>query len=645
MRLWIIKGSDFVEALKRAFQDHDEAKLEYLMREFSIADDGVTKRQKFKFCDAAWNREIASPGDKGAHDRSLESRAPLARARGRKSKAALLLLWIFSLPPGELFASDGRSSAAPKRPAEAPPRLGYFGLFPAEHFRIATGACTDCPAPRQALWYFEHEVIAVPKKEFSAAGLASNTAGYESILEKMKEPLAQGHLSNPSLIWLGSPELISNVTLSPDEKTLQRPNGEQVPFSLTEKIPTNRSYYDASSMEFFRQRSLRLRGAARMQNGAPHFVARTIWPEDFRLDTDRLTPRSLAGGESVSGLITRQGGGARSSFETRLLWERADLKDRTWAGLPVLGMVLSGAQGDDDESQAGHLAVTTGKVGARGEMADWLVNNFYNLDEVSEKGIIASMLPLDNYLADLNSGQSYYRPVYMLVVVLKNSRTASRFQAAIQPLYNHFYRHDFSYHHSKINCTGISIDTLRALGWQIPRKGPTGYVKAAAAFAYLSVTDRSFASGKKMLDYLSEEQTRLFPRAAFETAAEDLLEMLDGRSDRPLTDYERMLRDDAVAVLFVRIPQIPSSRAFGTYPIGSFDEYRKRVPADRSQWKIVPVDARPFPDHLREPLPAESRASAWEFWTLSSIVLAILGVGGRWMRRSRLAGGKFLLNC
>jgi len=273
----------------------------------------------------------------------------------------------------------------------------------------------------------------------------------------------------------------------------------------------------------------------------------------------------------------------------------------------------------------------TGRVGAKGEIADWMVNNFYNLDEVSEKGIIASMLPLDNYLMDLSSGQSYYRPTYLLVAVLKDTRAASRFQAAIQPLYNHFYRHDFLYHHSKVNCTGISLDTLRAIGWKIPHKGATSYLKATAAFAYLSVTDRSLASGNKMFDYLSEEQTRLFPRAAFEVASEDLLAILNGRaarSDNGLTDYERALRDDAVAVLFIRIPQIPSSRSFGTYPVASYDEYRSRAPAKRSQWKIVPVDPGPFPDELREALSAEGHAIISSVTAIAMVGLSLLGIAG-----------------
>ena len=60
MSLWIIKGSDFVDALKRAFQEHDEANLNYLMTEFNVADYGVTKRQKIRFIDGPWSQEIAT---------------------------------------------------------------------------------------------------------------------------------------------------------------------------------------------------------------------------------------------------------------------------------------------------------------------------------------------------------------------------------------------------------------------------------------------------------------------------------------------------------------------------------------------------------------------------------------------------------
>ena len=135
--------------------------------------------------------------------------------------------------------------------------------------------------------------------------------------------------------------------------------------------------------------------------------------------------------------------------------------------------MLSGAQGDDDEAHGGHFAVATGTVGPDGGWADWTVNNFYTLDAVSEKGIVAARVPMDNYLMDLNSGQSWYRPVYVLTLVLKQDRAARRYQEAIEPVYDRFYRHEFLYHHSAANCSGISMDALRGIGWEIPRRGPT----------------------------------------------------------------------------------------------------------------------------------------------------------------------------
>ncbi|MBK8019037.1 MAG: hypothetical protein IPK20_21670 [Betaproteobacteria bacterium] len=88
--------------------------------------------------------------------------------------------------------------------------------------------------------------------------------------------------------------------------------------------------------------------------------------------------------------------------------------------------------------------------------------------------------------------------------------------------------------------------------------------------------------------------------------------------------------------MFVRIPQIPSSRAMGSFPVGSFDAYMARVPSDRKDWKIVPVDARAFPDKIRDRPPVQP--------VLSDSMLGVLVVGGLllttatpvvWWRRRR----------
>ena len=79
-----------------------------------------------------------------------------------------------------------------------------------------------------------------------------------------------------------------------------------------------------------------------------------------------------------------------------------------------------------------------------------------------------------------------------------------------------------------------------------------------------------------------------------------MLALAQGRAARQLTDFEKQLGKDIEALVFVRIPQIPSSRAYGLSPVASFSEYLTQAPEDQSKWKIVPTEPRPFPNSLRE---------------------------------------------
>lgn len=481
---------------------------------------------------------------------------------------------------------------------------GHIGLYEANRFRIVDGACADCATPRQALWYFRGDLVAIPKERQQPEDLASHLPVREDV-EQWLAGRKLGHGNTPFLVWLGAPDVLAGATLTPDGSHVQVEEGSApLRFDVVARIASNRSYYDTSSVAFLSQRKLRMRG--RMQLDAadgPRFVARTVWPEDFRIDYAALTARPLAAGETLGTLIEAESGGARSPFAARVVWERTPGAARSLEQGAVLGLMLNGAQGDDDEAHGGHFAVVTGRHETGGRIDEWLVNNFYNLGTVSEKGIIASMLPMDNYLADLNSGQSWYRPSYMLVAVLKDERAAVRYQSAIARVYDRFYRHHVEYDHANANCAGISVQTLTGLGWKVPELGPTSSTKAYAGYFYSSATDLSFASGRKTYEYLLAERSRLYPRTAFETAGTHLLDLLTHPAGAR-TAFERMLAEDVAAVVFVRIPQLPSSRAFGTFPVGSFDDYMARVPSDRAKWKIVPVDARPFPDELRD-RPAE----------------------------------------
>lgn len=504
-----------------------------------------------------------------------------------------------------------------------------LGLYDGGQFRYGDGRCSGC-APRQALWYFQQEGLALPRQP------------------DRSDTVAPSGSALPDLVWLGAPQLVPRATLAPSGQALQVAGAAPLAMQLAPRIASNRSWFDASTLDFFRKREVRVRGSLRDIAGQPSFEARTIWPRDFVIDAAPLRRQPLTAGDTLAGFVRHENGGARSPYSTRLIWERqpgaananananANAAQRDWRDKPVLAIVLNGAQGDDDEAYGGHFAVATGRIGQQGEWADWMVNNFYNLDSYSEKGVIAAMVPMDNYLMDLNSGQQYYRPATMLVAVLRDARTAQAYQSSMQDTFRRFYRHDFSYRHAAANCAGISMDVFRALGWQVPEQGPTSRLKAIAAYGYKAAKDLSLASGNKAYDYFTEEQTRLYPAVAFAALGQDLLKLLEGGAPgRALSAYERQLQADVEALVLVRIPQVPSSRAFGSAPVFSIGEYMARAPQDEAQWQIVPVPPRPFPAELREgpalavesPLPVPA--------PVGGLLLGVVGAGAGWHWRRR----------
>ncbi len=540
-------------------------------------------------------------------------------------RSRFLVMFFFFAAAGAVAALGGVRNALD---------AAHLGLYDGAQFRLVEGACSDCQTIPQALWYFRGEVIAVPRA--AAAGFTRSRTAQDDVRE-WAQSHPDGDGSRPPLLWIGSPQVVDGARLLDGGQALLGADGSRLGFSLTKKIDSNRSYFDASSARHFSGRRLKLRG--RME--ADRFVARTIWPADYNLDFSRLPYQPLDAGETLAALVRADGGGARSPFAARVLWERDPGAMRNWAGKPALAVMLNGAQGDDDEAHGGHFAVVTGAFGQAGEWGDWLVNNFYTLDSVSEKGIIAATLTMDNYLADLNSGQSWYRPSYLLIAVLKQERAAAIYQQAIGRVYNHFYRHDFAYQHSTANCTGISMQTLRSLGWNIRGQGPTSRAKAVVALPYTAIKELSIESGRQDYDYLVTEQTDLFPFAAFDAAGRDLLGRIAGGGPSG-TRYESMLRDDIEAVIFVRIPQFPSSRAFGQAPVLSIDEYNDRVPSDKSQWKIIPVAPRPFPADMKDADAPRDRSlpSLYAMYAYG-MVIALCGIGIWRYRvgRHRTAGG------
>jgi hypothetical protein len=478
---------------------------------------------------------------------------------------------------------------------------GYLGLYEIGNFFLTTGrdALSLGGVIPQALWYFQDETIAIARTGLPVAGFARDADAIEDVMSWAERTAIGMPLEYPSLIWIAAPEMIRRARLAAHGTRIEA-NGDAWNFAVAPKIPLNRSYYDDTSIAFLEQQTLTVRGA--LEEGT--FVARTIWPETFRLD-ERAPPRQIeATPQGIRMLIREEpAGGARRPFAAETLWERETgaVATRRWEGKPILAAMLNGAQGDDDEAHGGHFAMVTGRVGHNGAIGDWLANNFYTLDTFSEKGIDAAVVPLDNYLADLNSGQAWYRPSYLIVAVLSNERAASRVQGALCRVYNQFYRHQLVYDHATMNCASISIDVLRAIGWDVRLQGPTSRLLASLGLPYFALRDRSLAKAAKTFDYLTEDRTRLFPAIAFEEIGADLLRLARGELARRASAFESLLAADIEALVFLRVPQLPSSRAWGDAPIVSVGEYTARVPSDPALAKIVPVPARPFPASLRDP--------------------------------------------
>jgi len=432
---------------------------------------------------------------------------------------------------------------------------------PAQWQAVRADAVADRLSPA-AHWYFASEWIAL-----------------DSTLQR----------STP--FWLAAPLRLRQQQLQLAPLALQAPGSDDtIPLALVPPLSSNPVYVNHDTLLYLSQRPLRVRA----EPIGEQLRARTLWPEDWRLDTD-ATPllgdwRQLIGcGEA----------GAQQPFRCQALWQRAS--DQRSVPRWVLGFMLNGAQGDDDEAHAGHYALVLGRWREDGDIADWLVANFYNPDVVSEKGILPALVPMDNYLADLNSGQQQYRPSWLVACAFADETIASAVYTQLLATLERVYDHRLHYQHTDLNCTGLCMDALRAAGIRVPMGGPSSRLLAPILYASTLLRDRSPTEARKAIRYLLAEKTRLMPWLAFEASVTYLLSLLTGSAGDVVdnrTVVERALVNQATALYGMHFPQLPSARPWGREPAFSLFDYQNRVPKKRANWKIIPVPARAFPAAL-----------------------------------------------
>ena len=502
-----------------------------------------------------------------------------------------------------------------------------FGLDDASAFAEVSGEASAPAAGPQAAWYFAGECVAVPRGG-GASFSTDRRPMHDLRLWSDAHPFAPRAL--PPLVWLGATGVVRNALLAPDARSYGA-DGVTAPLRFVARLPSNRSWFDATSAAFFAAGPVQLRGTR--EDDA--LLVRALWPQSWRLGPRAAAPAPLP--DAVRpGLALRARiqatPAAALAFEATSLWQRRP--GSGWAGKAVLAFIVNGAQGDDDEAHGGHFSIATGRIADDGDIGSWLVNSFYSLDVVSEKGILAAPVPLDRYQGDLNSGQSWYRPSWALVAVLDDERAAVRVQAALGRLYRHFWRGQQPYYHPTDNCTSLAVDTLRALGLDVPRYGASGRFKAWAALPTVALQERRWQAGKLAFDYLVTERTRLLPALALEAVFEALLGLAQ-RKTAPEGVLGRELAEDLDALAWLALPQFPSSRAWGGPPVASLAEYHASMPADPAQRQIIPLPPRHLPDALRDDdlLPAlphpSDNAVRWLAVAPLAVVAAMLALRGR----------------
>ncbi len=487
---------------------------------------------------------------------------------------------------------------------------------------LMTGDCRVCPLLPQSKWYFAGEWLAISneKAETDAAVMLPDWLADAPMIE------------SPPPVWLGQPQVIENVQLNPANQQIRWPNDLRLNWQLADKIPQNKSYWNASTDVFFAGKTVRMRGET--IDGV--FTAETIWPLDFKIQSQTL--QSLTDEETIENWVRNDQGGVSQPHHDQLIWQRHNNAAATAAGKPVLAIMLNGAQGDDHEALAGHFALVTGKFNHDGQYHNWLVNNYYSLDVVSEKGIIAGLTPIDKYLADVNSGQNYYRPSYMLVATLNDAAPVKQIQQSMNQIMQHFYRHSFQYQHASMNCTGISLDALKALGWHVPERGNNGLLMAVGAYFYTLFSEADFAAARQIYDYLMTETSRLLPAVAFETLSRDIIELANNHSNRRLSEFEQQLADNLDVLWLVRIPQIPSSRAMGDAPVFSFTEYVDTAPANRDDWVSIQLPPQNLPKSLQTTTPVNPTPFVvpWPVMAIfAGILLGLIALLRYWYQQRR----------
>ena len=141
-----------------------------------------------------------------------QGESPMSKPGFLRTATANVLLWLSALGAANSAPSAASGKAEPAvRPALA---AGSLGLFPVADFRLVPGTCADCATPKEALWYFQDDLVAVPLPGAKIAGFAGGVPAQEDVRRWYAVAGPEELQARPPLVGFGGAGL-TPVSLSP----------------------------------------------------------------------------------------------------------------------------------------------------------------------------------------------------------------------------------------------------------------------------------------------------------------------------------------------------------------------------------------------------------------------------------------------
>ena len=516
--------------------------------------------------------------------------------------------------PRDAHAAATRRRLRSPRPSRPAPRSASIR---ASDFRLTDGRCRDCPTIRQALWYFRARDDR--RAEAGTAGRvvrARRDARPTICARGSPRASPDAPPEYPPLVWVAAPHVVAGARLSADATALDMRRGTLRASLVAEDRAQSLLFRRARRPQFFAQRT---RQGARHGSTTARSSCARCGPRTSG-STARRRAQPLAAGPAADARAARAHArrARRRRAEPLRRVDAVAARSRRATPVPpgraVLGIMVNGAQGDDDEAharplRARHRPHARGRRDRRLARQQLLHARQRKRERHPRRAGSARQLPR----------RPQQRPGLVPAVAhagrgaRRRPRAPRSCRRALNRVYNQFWRHQLVYRHATMNCTGISVDVLRALGWDVPARGPASRLVAALGFPVLRAS-RSARSPRRCIALRLSDRG---PDAAHAggrlrgSRREPACARRDGpaaatpRTGRARADARRGHRRHRVRPLSAISVEPRVRRRAGGHAVG--------IPVARARRsglaQIVPVPPRPFPAALRDPdlLPASAR--------------------------------------